>query len=85
MTLLILNIIIFWLYFQEQQQSLNVNIFNRLKIYNYNFKDRDIKVDIVPLKDAKELYILHVNKDEIFAYFDIPNSKNNSLKLIYGI
>ena len=82
-TLLALNSIIFWLYFQEQKQILESEIFNKLKIYNYNFKDRDIKIDITPIKNVKNLYTLHVTKNEIFAYFDIPNSKKNSLKIIY--
>lgn len=42
-----------------------------------------MKVDIVPYKKINELYLLHAKKDEIFAYFDIPNSKKNSLKIIY--
>ncbi len=82
-TLLALNSIIFWLYFQEQKQILESEIFNKLKIYNYNFKDKDIKIDITPIKNVKNLYTLHVTKNEIFAYFDIPNSKKNSLKIIY--
>ncbi len=82
-TLLLLNGVIFWLYYTEQKRNLHSTIFNKLKIYNYNFKDKDIGLDIVPIKDAKELYILHVTENEIFAYFDIPKSKTNSLKLIY--
>ncbi len=42
-----------------------------------------MKLAIVPYKKIDELYILHIKKDEIFAYFDIPNSKKSSLKIIY--
>lgn len=82
-TLLLLNGIIFWFYFNEQKNALHVEIFNKIKLYNYNFKDKDMKIDIVPLKDIKELYNLHITKDKIFAYFDIPNSKKSSLEIIY--
>ncbi len=82
-TLLALNSIIFWLYFQEQKQILESEIFNKLKIYNYNFKEKDIKIDITPIKNVKNLYTLHVTKNEIFSYFNISNSKKNSLKIIY--
>jgi len=40
-------------------------------------------IDIVPLKNINELYSLHITKDKIFVYFDIPNSKKNSLEIIY--
>jgi len=82
-TLLILNSVIFYLYFREQKISLHVEIFNKIKLYNYNFKDNSIKIDIVPIKKRDEMYILHITKDKIFAYFDIPNSKKSSLEIIY--
>ncbi len=82
-TLLLLNGIIFWFYFNEQKNSLHVEIFNKIKLYNYNFKDKDMAIEIVPLKNINELYVLHITNSEIFAYFDIPNSKKNSLKIIY--
>ncbi len=42
-----------------------------------------MKLDIVPYKKINELYLLHIKQNRIFAYFDIPNSKKNSLKIIY--
>ncbi|MFK5880925.1 MAG: HAMP domain-containing sensor histidine kinase [Sulfurospirillum sp.] len=82
-TLLFLNSIIFFFYFNEQKASLHVEIFNKIKLYNYNFKDKDMTIDIVPFKNINELYSLHITNNKIFAYFDIPNSKKNSLMIIY--
>ncbi len=82
-TLLFLNAIIFWFYFNEQKNTLHVEVFNKIKLYNYNFKDKDISVDIVPFKSINELYSLHITKNKIFAYFEIPNSKKSSLEIIY--
>ena len=82
-TLIFLNSIIFFHYFQEQKQSLHVNIFNKIKLYNYTFDDKDIFVDIVSYKDKSQLYTLHVEQNSIFAYFEIPTSKKSSLKIVY--
>lgn len=43
-----------------------------------------MSIDIVPLKQADELYLLRIERDEIYAYFDIPNSTQNTLKIIYA-
>lgn len=85
LTLILLNSIIFLLYFQEQKKSLHVEIFNKIKLYNYTFNDKNIIINIVPFKKTSELYSLHVGENEIFSYFDIPSSKKNSLKIIYPI
>jgi two-component system OmpR family sensor kinase len=82
-TLLLLNIIIFSLHYHDQEEELQNEIFNKIKLYNYTFEDKDITIDVVPLKNIHELFSLKIEKDEIFAYFDIPNSKQNSLKVIY--
>ena len=82
-TLLILNIVIFYLYFSEKKSALHVEIFNQIKLYNYDFKDKDMQLDIVPHKKASMLYKLFIEKNEIYAYFDIPTSKKNILKIIY--
>ncbi len=82
-TLLILNSIVFFFYFNEQKNALHVEIFNKIKIYNYNFENKNLRIDIVPLKKINELYTLHIQNNSIFAYFDIPNSKKNSIKIIY--
>ena len=82
-TLTLLNGIIFILYFQEQKHSLHVKIFNKIKLYNYTFTDKDIKVDVVKMKNKKNLFNLNIKNNEIFVYFDIPNSKTSTLKVIY--
>ncbi len=82
-TLTILNAIIFTLYFNEQKNSFHIEIFNKIKLYNYTFTDKDIKVDIVPMQNKKNLFNLNIKTNEIFAYFDIPNSKTSTLKIIY--
>ncbi len=82
-TLLILNSVIFYLYFNDKKKSLHVDIFNQIKLYNYNFLDKDMIIDIVPHKDINALYKLFIDKNEIYAYFDIPSSKKNVLKIIY--
>jgi len=82
-TLTLLNSIIFFFYFQEQKHSLHVEIFNKIKLYNYNFEDKKIVVDIVPIKEKENLFDLKINDSEIFAYFDIPTSKTSTLKIIY--
>lgn len=82
-TLIFLNSIIFLFYFQEQKQAIHVNIFNKIKLYNYTFDDKDIFIDIVTYKNISELYVLHVEKDQIYAYFEIPTSKKNTLKIVY--
>lgn len=84
LTLILLNSIIFWLSFHDQKETLHVNIFNKIKLYNYTFNDADISIDIAPYKDKSELYMLYIKENEIFAYFDIPTSQKNSLKIIYS-
>ena len=83
LTLIILNSIIFFLYYQEQKKALHVEIFNKIKLYNYTFDDKHILINIVPIKQTSELYSLHVEDNEIFSYFEIPSSHKNSLKIIY--
>ena len=82
-TLTLLNSVIFFFYFQEQKHSLHVEIFNKIKIYNYNFEDKNIVIDVVPIKQKESLFNLNINNNEIFAYFDIPTSKTSTLKIIY--
>ncbi|MBE0491044.1 MAG: HAMP domain-containing histidine kinase [Sulfurospirillum sp.] len=82
-TLLLLNAIIFSLYHHDQKEELRNEIFNKIKLYNYTFEDKNIVIDVVKSKDAAELFTLKIEKNEIFAYFNIPNSKQNSLKIIY--
>lgn len=82
-TLTILNAIIFVFYFNEQKNSLHVEIFNKIKLYNYTFNDKDIKVGIVPIQNKKNLFSLNIKANEIYAYFNIPNSKSSTLKIIF--
>ena len=83
-TLLILNAVIFWFYYEEQKRVLQEDIFNKIKIYNYTFKDKDITIKLVPIRKKSDLYALHITDGDIFAYFDIPTSKKSSLKIIYS-
>lgn len=82
-TLTILNALVFYFYFHEQQDKIEEEIFNKIKIYNYEFNDKDITLDIVPIQKKKQLYHLNITNNEVYAYFHIPSSTKNTLKLIY--
>lgn len=82
-TLVVLNGIIFLLYYQNQKETLQREIFNKIKLYNYTFDDQDISIDVVNMKDINKLFTLKITDTEIYAYFDIPSSKKNSLKVIF--
>jgi two-component system OmpR family sensor kinase len=83
LSLEILNVIIFSFYLKEQKDILSNSIFQMIKEYNYNFENKDIAMGITELSKDKEKYKLYINDDEIYAYFDLLDSKENLLKLSY--
>jgi two-component system OmpR family sensor kinase len=80
----ILNIIIFSFYYKEQKRVLLNEIFSQIKEYNYTFENKNIAMDIVDISNNKEKYKLYIAQNEIFAYFDLLDSQDTLLKLIYN-
>jgi len=82
-TLTILNAFVFYFYLHEQEDKIKEKIFNQMKIYSYEFKDKDITLDVIPIQKKEELYHLKITDNEVYAYFHMPSSTKNTLKLSY--
>ena len=83
LTLLALNYTIFTLYHHNQKETIEQKIFSSITLFNYTFKEPNIQLDIVDSVPIAHRYTLFVTKNELFAYFDMPQSNQYSLKLSY--
>lgn len=83
LTLLALNCTIFALYYHDQKETIERNIFSSITLYNYTFEEPNIQMDIVDSVPISQRYTLFVDESEVFSYFDIPESNQFSLKLSF--
>ena len=76
--------IIAYFYYKEQKQILNNKILLEMREFNYNFKNKEFRIDIVdPAKD-KKYFILYVEPyDSVYTLFPISNIDEKILKVIY--
>jgi len=71
---------LFYLNFQKEQQSLNEQIFSKMRICSFSLHCKNYKIDFVATKNY-ELYKLYNEEDKLSAYFPIPGSKKNYLRI----
>ncbi len=71
---------LFFLNYQKELQTLDENIFSKMRLCSFSLKCSEFQLDFVPKKEY-ELYKLYKGDDILSAYFSIPNSRKNSLKV----
>ena len=71
---------LFVINYQKEIQTLDEQIFSQMRICSFNLQCKEFKIDFVP-KDNHDLYKLYKDGDTLRAYFTIPNSQNNYLKI----
>ncbi|WP_457749674.1 sensor histidine kinase [Sulfurimonas sp.] len=71
---------LFILNYQKELQTLDARIFSNMRLCSFSLKCNDFGLDFVP-KKKYELYKLYKDNESLSAYFSIPNSKKNSLKV----
>ena len=81
----ILVTIIAYLYLNEQKSTLEQNIFAQIKQYNFDFKNKDLTIDIIKNSNDKKTFYLYHTQNEVYALFPISQNKNKLLKIIYPI
>ncbi|UCN00361.1 HAMP domain-containing histidine kinase [Sulfurimonas sp. SWIR-19] len=71
---------LFLLNYQKELQSLDETVFSKMRLCSFSLQCKEFQYDFVPKKEY-ELYRLYKNKSELSAYFSIPNSTKNALKI----
>jgi signal transduction histidine kinase len=71
---------LFVINYQKELQTLDEQIFSKMRICSFNLQCRDFGIDFVP-KEQQELYKLYKEKNELSAYFTLPGSQKNYLKI----
>ncbi|QOP42452.1 HAMP domain-containing histidine kinase [Sulfurimonas sediminis] len=71
---------LFFLNYQKELQSLDETVFSKMRLCSFSLQCKEFQYDFVPKKEY-ELYKLYKNENELSAYFSIPNSTKNALKI----
>ena len=71
---------LFWINYQKELQTLDEALFSEMRVCSYTLNCKKFEIDFVPA-DKYEPYKLYKNNNELSAYFSIPNSTKNYLKL----
>ncbi len=71
---------IFYMDYKKEVQTLNETIFSQMRICSFDLKCDEYGIDFVP-SDKHELYKLYLGSKGATAYFSIPNSTKNSIKI----
>jgi len=71
---------LFFLNYQKEIQTLDAQIFSQMRICSFNLQCKEYGIDFVP-KRGHELYKLYKKPKELSAYFTIPASQKNLLKI----
>ena len=71
---------LFFINYEKEVQTLDEKIFSQMRICSFSLKCEAYGIDFVPQKE-QELYKLYKTSDELSAYFTIPGSQKNYLKI----
>lgn len=71
---------LFWINYEKELQTLDEKLFSEMRVCSYTLSCKKFEIDFVPAKEY-EPYRLYKKSDELSAYFSIPNSTKNYLKL----
>lgn len=71
---------LFYLNYKAELQTLDESIFAKMRVCNFNLQCDAFEIDFVD-KNSYELYKLYKDKNALSAYFAIPSSQKNDLKI----
>ena len=71
---------LFFINYEKELQTLDEKIFSQMRLCSFSLKCEAYGIDFVPQKE-QELYKLYKTSDELSAYFTIPGSQKNYLKI----
>jgi signal transduction histidine kinase len=71
---------LFVINYEKEVQTLDEQIFSQMRICSFNLQCREYGIDFVP-QNKQELYKLYKEKETLSAYFTIPGSQKNYLKI----
>ncbi|MEA1914741.1 MAG: HAMP domain-containing sensor histidine kinase, partial [Campylobacterota bacterium] len=75
--------IIAYLYLKEQKNILHQQLFSIMKEFNFDFKNPNLSMDILPKNTQHQTMHLHIKDNEVFALFPINKINDKVLKVIY--
>lgn len=75
---------IFFIDYKREVQVLDENMFSKMRICSFNLKCSEFEIDFADAQ-SNELYKLNKTSDALSAYFSIPNSTQNVLKIYLPI
>ena len=71
---------LFFISYQKELQSLDAEIFSQMRICSFDLRCKALEIDFIPKKD-QEIFKLYKTPKELAAYFTIPGSQKNYLKI----
>jgi len=77
----LLLVVIFYFIYLENENSLKERLFYKMYNCSWTLECKEFQYEVVPKKSYK--FSLKNDKNSFYAYFNIPNSKKYSLKIIY--
>ena len=83
LSLAFLSGVIAYLYHMEQRSAYERSLLAQMKLFNYDFKNPDFSMDIIPIDPLAAEEMLVVSGDEVFALFSMPRASQYRLKVIY--
>ena len=84
--LLVLSIlwsIIFYLYYEENKDFMNEDLYYQMKNYAFNFKGDKFSLDIIKINKNIEFSKLYNQKEGLLVYFPMPKNGKYMLKILY--
>ncbi|MEN4053097.1 MULTISPECIES: HAMP domain-containing sensor histidine kinase [Sulfurimonas] len=71
---------LFVINYQKELQTLDEQIFSKMRICSFDLRCTEFGIDFVP-KKSQELYKLYKKNNELSSYFTLPGSQKNYLKI----
>ena len=84
--LLILSIlwsIVFYLYYKENEDFVNEDLYYQMKNYAFNFKGDKFSLNIIKIKKNIKFSKLYKQGEGLLVYFPMPKNSKYMLKIIY--
>ena len=71
---------LFFINYKKEIQTVDEQIFSQMRICSFDLQCKEFGIDFVPKKE-QELYKLYKEQSELAAYFSLPGSQKNYLKI----
>ncbi|MDX1809336.1 MAG: HAMP domain-containing sensor histidine kinase [Sulfurospirillaceae bacterium] len=84
--LLVLSVlwsIIFYLYYKENEDYMNEDLYYQMKNYAFDFKGDKFSLDIIKINKNIEFSKLYNQKEGLLVYFPMPKNDKYMLKILY--